>query len=256
MTIEKEQTENQSQEAHAPSHTAQPIPLELRDRLAPYISLAQELAGSQLISLAVYGAMADQAINAKREAIGNVMVLRQVDLVLLQKLAGHGAKLGKALIRAPLIMTPEYIQSSLDTFPLELIEIQQTRVTVFGEDCFAELAFKEADVRLQCERELKTLLIGLRQGLLAAAGRSKALSMIEAGAADALGRTLRGLLWLNRTREVHTSALLLGQVEKILDRKLGGIASALSGAGSNGFDGFKRLYEDVEALGKVVDGWS
>ncbi|MFQ5463683.1 MAG: hypothetical protein ACE5E5_13790 [Phycisphaerae bacterium] len=244
-------------ESQPPEHPAiRSIPPALRERLAPYVSLAQELAGSDLISLAVYGTSADDAVDAKRSAIGNVMVLRQVDLILLQKLASHGAKLGKALIRAPLIMTPEYIESSLDTFPLELIEIHQTRLTVFGEDCFAELTFKDADVRLQCERELKTMLIGLRQGLLAAAGRSKALRAIEAGAADALGRTLRGLLWLNGTRDVHASAPLLDQVEKMFDRKLDAIAAALSGTGSQGFEGFKRLYEDVEALGKVVDGWS
>jgi len=252
MSTEEKQIESQPPE-HPEIRSIAPA---LRERLAPYVSLIQELAGSDLISLAVYGASADDAVDAGRNAIGNVLVLRQVDLLLLQRLASHGAKLGKARIRAPLIMTPQYIQSSLDTFPLELIEIQQTRRTVFGEDCFAELAFKEADVRLQCERELKTLLIGLRQGLLAAAGRSKALSAIEAGAVDALGRTLRGLLWLNGTREAHASPSLLEQVEKMFDRKLGGIAAALSGAGSQGFDGFKRLYDDVEALGKVVDGWS
>ena len=76
-------------------------------------------------------------------------------------------------------MTPDYIRSSVDTFPLELIEIQQMHLTLFSEVSFDELTFQDGHVRLQCERELKALLIGLRQVLLASAGEEKFIGVLE-----------------------------------------------------------------------------
>ena len=101
------------------------------------------------------------------------------------------------MIAAPLIMTPEYIDASVDVFPLEFIEIQQRHFCVFGPDHFEGLSFDHTHVRLQCERELKTLLISMRQALLSAAGHEKLFKTIEADVADRLMRTLRGLLWLH-----------------------------------------------------------
>ena len=69
--------------------------------------------------------------------------------------------MGKAKIAAPLIMTQDYIQNSLDSFPLEFLEIQQHHLCLFGQDSFAELSFYQPHLRLQCERELKSMLIGM-----------------------------------------------------------------------------------------------
>ena len=67
-------------------------------------------------------------------------------------------------------MTPAYLSGSVDSFPLELLEIQQRRAVLWGDDYFADLKLDQADVRLQCERELKRILLGMRQGLLASGG--------------------------------------------------------------------------------------
>ena len=145
----------------------------MRQPLEQYTQLVKELAGENARALTLFGAIAAGVFDPNRHTVRNVLVLERVDLSFLRRLGEHGVKLGKARIAAPLIMTPGYVKASLDTFPLELLEIKQNHVTVFGDDYFDDLAFDDAHVRLQCERELKAILIGLRQGLLAAADQSE-----------------------------------------------------------------------------------
>ena len=48
---------------------------------------------------------------------------------------------------------------------------------------------------------------------------------------------------------------VLTEVEKIIDRKLGGVHVAMDPAGHHGWSEFESLYRDVEALGKLADAW-
>jgi hypothetical protein len=73
-------------------------------------------------------------------------------------------------------MTSEYIQNSLDVFPIEFLNIRLLHETMFGEDLFQNLVIDKSDLRLQCERELKARLIGLRQGYLSSSGDAKILT--------------------------------------------------------------------------------
>ena len=168
----------------------------MRLPLERYASLIRELAGANAQALTLFGAIAAGTFDLGRHVARNVLILEEVELSLLRRLAEHGAKFGKERIAAPLVMTADYIKASLDTFPLELIDIQQNHITVFGNDYFDDLEFEDGHVRLQCERELKAILIGLRQGLLAAAGREKFVGALEQDVGEGLLRTLRGLLWL------------------------------------------------------------
>jgi hypothetical protein len=175
-----------------------------------------------------------------------------MDLQFLRLLAGHGARLARWGIAAPLVLTPEYIRSSLDAFPLELMEITQLHWTVFGEDLFAGISLADADVRLQCEREVKRLLIGLRQGLLATAGRERMISSLEHEAAEGLSRAVRGILWLRGQRDYLPRAQALQEVAKIAGRGFAGMQAALDRTSHPGWREFEQLHSDVEALGELV----
>ena len=227
----------------------------MRQPIQQYAEQVRALAGDNALALTLFGSIAAGSFDMKRHTARNVLVLQSVDLELLRGLAKHGSKHGKARIAAPLIMTPGYITASLDTFPLELIEIHQCHIPLFGDDYFATLGLNDAHVRLQCERELKTILIGMRQGLLAAAGREKLIAAIDADVAESLVRTLRGLLWLRGQKEAKPSAHVVSEVEKIIEQELRGVRNVLGVSGPHGWDEFRTLYDDVEAMGKFVDAW-
>lgn len=231
------------------------LPEALRAPIQKYTDLLAETIGERLQTLTVFGAAAVGAFDPRHHVVRNVITLSEVDLVALRQLSLHGATLGQHAIAAPLIMTPTYIHASLDVFPLELLEIQQAHVTLIGDDPFAELSFAEDDVRLQCERELKSLLIGLRQGLLASVGEEKFLAGLRLNAAETLARTLRGLLWLKGKREPLPAKAVLQEVESMTERSLPGIKIAFSLEAEHGWAEFTALYHDVAALGEVADGW-
>lgn len=225
----------------------------VRDLVGQYANEIGGLAGDSLAGLTAYGPVVTPTYDKSRHAMLNVAVLNEVDLSMLRRLAREGARFGKRGIRAPIIMTPDYIRDSLDTFPLELIEIQRHHVTIVGDDHFEDLEFQPEHVRLQCEREVKILLIGLRQGLLAAGGREKLLGQLETGAADTLVRTMRGLAWLKDKKDADQTEELIAVTEEIVDRKLPGIRAAVDYRAEHGWDQLVTLYDDLESLRKKAD---
>lgn len=230
-------------------------PETMRTALARYAETLKELAGGNARSLTLFGAVAAGTFNPRSHTARSVFVVGAVDLEMLRGLARQGPRLGKARIAAPLIMTPEYIADSLDTFPLELLEIGQCHVCVFGEDYFQDLPLQAADVRHQCEREIKTIQIGMRQALLAAAGRDKALSTVEVDVGERLLRSLRGLLWLHGDTEAKAPLDTVAAVESGIQRSLPGVRSAVDERSGHGWEEFKTLYGDVDALRTHVDAW-
>ena len=227
----------------------------MRQPIEEYVALVRETAGAGAASLTLIGAIAGGTFDATRHSIRSVLVLKTIDLEMLRRFSEHGPKLGKRFIAAPLIMTDEYIKTSLDTFPLELLEISQRHVTVFGEDPFADMTFDDSHIRLQCERELKTVLISLRQGLLAAAGRDKVLRAVELDIGDQLIRTLRGVLWLDGKKTSKPAAEVVAAVESMAKRKLTGVRATLDVSGAHEWEQFQSLYRDVEALTEMADAW-
>ncbi len=221
--------------------------------MGEYAELLGKLGGEAVRSLTLFGIAATQDFDPRVHVARNVVEVASVDLAFLRSLSLHGARLGKLRIAAPLIMTRDYIEASRDAFPLELMDIGKLHVTVMGDDPFRALTFDEAHVRLQCEREFKALLIGLRQGLLAAAGRDDVLEAVELDAGEGLIRTLRGLLWLAGEREVTSPGELLAAAEKRFERTFGGIRDAMSPSATHDWASFERLYADVEALAGLAD---
>ncbi len=224
----------------------------MRGPVESYVAILREVIGARLRSLTLYGAVLDGSFNPRNDSADSVLVVDGLEPALLRRLADRGQSLGRLGFAAPLTMTPEHIGTSLDTFPLEFIEIAQRHATVVGADPFSELAFVEADVRLQCEREVKRLLIGLRQGLLATAGRQRLMPSLERDAASALMRTLRGVRWLRGQKEFMPTEDVVTAVEKIAGRRLEGLRTALDRSVQPGWEEFEKLYHDVEAVGGLV----
>ena len=66
----------------------------------------------------------------------------------------------------PLFMTKRNMDMSLDSFPIEWLEIQERHLLLEGEDVVGTLEVPQTYLRLQCEHELRGKLIQLRQAYL------------------------------------------------------------------------------------------
>lgn len=229
------------------------LPETVRAAVGKLVDRIRALVGERVLEICFYGRVVSAQFDADADRVFSVLVLEQFDLNVLRELAREGAALGKRRLAAPMVMTPGFIEESLDTFPLELLEIKQQHVTLVGQDHFSDLTFESSHIRHQCERELKTLLIGMRQGLLAAAGRDKVLGIIQEGTVELLLRTLRGYLWLKDLAEAKPDRDVVEAVEEVLDRKLPGIRHVMEHASHDTWRQFLDLYDDIDALRKEVD---
>lgn len=139
-----------------------------------------ELLGSgyagNIHSFTIVGSALTPDFDEKSSNINSVVVLKEMDLSFIEFLAPLGKRFKKKGIGAPLIMTPDYIKGSLDVFPIELLDFKLIHKTVYGDDLFSDLEIERSHLRLQCEREIKTKLIWLRQGYLSSLGDRKLLS--------------------------------------------------------------------------------
>lgn len=225
----------------------------IRSALRDYAELLQGMAGENLLGLTVYGPVLGPDFDPSAMSISSVMVLERIDLGLLRRAAEHGPALGQRGLTAPLVMTPGYIASSLDSFPLELLEIHQQHVTLLGKNYFEALEIAPEHLRLQCEREFKRILVRLRQGLLAAGTREDVLAGLEVDVGVHLLRTLRGLLWLKDRKEWLSSDRVVAESEKLIGQALPGVGHAVHLHDEHGWEEFQSLYADVEKLMVFAD---
>ncbi len=230
------------------------IPESMRSGVEEYARLLTDLGGDNLLSITMFGSVVAGSFDPDRHAARNVVTLKTMDLDFLSKLADRGARLGKLKISAPFTVTPEYITASLDSFPIEFIEIVQMHATILGDDPFSsDLKFAESDVRLACERELKRVLISLRQGLLSAAGRERVLEAVEMDIGEGVLRTLRAILWIKGMKDAKPGNEVISEAEKLTKGKLDGLRASLDPTAQHDFKAFKKLHAEVVALAEVAD---
>ena len=145
-------------------------------KVKPFLNEILSGYRERIHSIHITGTAITDDFNEKISDVNSVVVLKEMDLKFLELLAPRGKKYGRHKVAAPLIMTPEYIHSSLDVFPIEFLNFRLIHSTVFGEDILEDLVIDRMDLRRQCERDLKTKLIWLRQGYISSQGNKKLLT--------------------------------------------------------------------------------
>jgi hypothetical protein len=231
------------------------------ERFKPFQDEILKRHKDNIHSITITGSSLTDDFDSEKSDVNSVLVLNRMDLAFLEVLASLGKTYGKKGISAPLIMTPEYILHSLDVFPIEFLNIKLLHETVFGEDLFQNLAIDRKDLRLQCERELKVRLIGLRQGYISSMGDAKILS-------DLFINTIAGYIPLFRG-----VILIFGKEPPLRNEDVLRVLEGVSGVDTQVFKTvlkqkrqktkmaithlnavFKDYYAAVEKLGDITDG--
>lgn len=231
------------------------------ERFKPFQDEILKSYKDNIHSITITGSSLTDDFDHERSDVNSVLVLNKMDLGFLEVLAALGKRYGRKGISAPLIMTPEYITHSLDVFPVEFLNIKLLHETLFGEDLFQNLQIDRKDLRLQCERELKVRLIGLRQGYIASMGDVKILSDLFINTISGYIPLFRGMiLILGKEPPLGNEAVLQvlenvsgvdTQVFKtVLNQKRQKTKMAISHLNTI----FKDYYAAVEKLGDMTDG--
>ncbi|MBW2338912.1 MAG: nucleotidyltransferase domain-containing protein [Deltaproteobacteria bacterium] len=154
------------------------------------------LFGDDLVAIILYGSGARGEYVPKKSDINFLIVLSDKGIERLGDATDAATKWRKRNVRVPLVMTREYIESSLDTFPLEFFNIKSAYQVIQGEDILKDVVIQKEDLRLQCERELKAKLLLLRESFLEANNKSHLLRELVAQSLSAFISIFKALLYL------------------------------------------------------------
>lgn len=189
--------------------------------------------GERCGSLAVVGSAATPDYLPRRSDINTVLFLDEVHLGDLDRIAPLGLKYGPRLITAPLCFTVPYVQMSLDSFPIEFLNLQIEHATIAGRDLLSEYTIDPMFLRLGCERELKGTVLQLQQYWIRAAGKLDELPEILLEAFSAVTPVLRALLVLGKVEVPRMRQRLVSAVgsaygcdvtpfQRVLDQRTSG----------------------------------
>ncbi|MCK5139448.1 MAG: hypothetical protein KAQ85_06375 [Thermodesulfovibrionia bacterium] len=229
-------------------------------RIKPFFEEILDKYLEKIHSIYVTGTAITDDFDTKISDVNSIFVLKKMDLKFLELLAPLGKKYGKNKVAAPLIMTPEYIQRSLDVFPIEFLNFKLIHTSVHGEDILENIEIKPIDLRHQCERELKTKLIWLRQGYISSLGNRNILTEGFVNSISGFIPLFRGIIILLgkeppvRQREVITALSEAAQINtdvfaKVLKEKHQKMKLSLQELNTI----FEDYYTATEKLGAIVN---
>jgi hypothetical protein len=133
-----------------------------------------------------------------------VSTLTPDDLAALVPLVPRWRAAGNSV---PLLLTRDELERSLDIFPIEYSAIAASHELVAGIDPFARMAIASADLRRACERQVKSHLIHLREGLLETGGRPSAIATLVESSAAPFRAVLQAVARLHDKQTTDDGAL-------------------------------------------------
>ena len=128
-----------------------------------WLAAVRTAIGGDFLSCYLTGSVLTQGFDLKRSKVNVLIVARSLGSDALDALSRSLPEGKKAPTFDPLFMTHSQIRKSLDSFPIEWLEIQETHLLIEGQDVLHDLEVPRTYLRLQCEHELRSRLIQLRQ---------------------------------------------------------------------------------------------
>lgn len=230
------------------------------EKITPMVEDLLKEYTSNIHSFHIVGSAVIPDYNEKLSNINSVVVLHNMDLQFIKFLAPLGNKYGKKKIAAPLVMTPEYIDRSLDAFPIEFLDFKRLHKTVYGHDLLKDLQITTPNLRLQCEREIKTKLIGLRQEYLSSLGRKKLIAAVLVRSFTGSMALFRAIITLlgkeppvPRAEVIAMLGSATGIDTEIFEKLLLLKADLVKPSEQELASFFERYYNALEATGKIID---
>jgi len=136
------------------------IPGRLKNNIQVFIQKLKDIYQQDLISAILYGSAASGEFVDKYSNLNLLVVLKNTDLENLKKAT---RVINKFSTINPLFLNEDYIASSTDIFPIEFLDMQENYLVLYGKDVLKGINIDIRNLRFQCEQELKSKLINLRQ---------------------------------------------------------------------------------------------
>lgn len=168
---------------------------------------------SQLLQVAVYGNQGSRC----------VIILNSDPPGLLDSLDELRRYCGKRNLAFPLLINRQFVENSLDSYPLEFLDIVSSNYQNLycQEDLLQNLVFSKADLRLQMEREIKGKWLLTRLSVLEQSPKPKVLAATLQLSIRAILPVLKGICYLADRPIPQETAKLITQASQVCHTELG-----------------------------------
>ncbi|MBW2194484.1 MAG: hypothetical protein JRD47_03145 [Deltaproteobacteria bacterium] len=236
------------------------VPKDPRDIFPSVVDDYKGVFSDGLVSIIVYGSTACGEYVAGTSDINLMIVVSEDRIDFLEQAFGVIKKWRKHNVATPLLLTEDYVRTSLDVFPIEYLNFQNCHEVVYGKDILDELTFDPYLLRLQCEREIKGKLLLLREGFLETRGKGRYIQELISDSLHAFIAIFNGLLHLKgkelprNGRDVVTEiCATFGLDSVVFERLLDIKAKRIKPSAKELTELFKSYLKEVRRLWKVVD---
>jgi len=198
-------------------------PAALVDATRHWLTPVRDGLGPEFLAAYLTGSVLTQGFDPRTSRINVLVISRALDSAVLERLAGAIPTTRRAPHFEPLFMAKRQIEKSLDSFPIEWLEMQERHLLLEGEDVLVGLEVPRTYLRLQCEHELRGKHIQLRQALLLNRHRPVELSRVLAAAASSYATLFRTLLRITGEDPPAESARVVERVSDVFKLDASGL---------------------------------
>ena len=229
-------------------------------KIKPYMEKFLFVHGESIISVFIYGSAACGDYVKGASDVNSAIVFKNIGASELKKslqIVNEGIR---HRINTPLFLTRAHIMTSLDTFPIEFMEMKENHVIVYGEDVLADINIDPVNLRFVCEEQIKGKLIRMRQAYLEIGLRKKGIEALIKESFASLFPVFRGLLRIKgitplKTKKENIKALgdAFGVDTDILLAILSDTRNDGKISGQNLESALFQYIEQLEKLGNIAD---
>jgi hypothetical protein len=146
---------------HIQAVNAIPLPEDLKKELHIFCEDIIQLIKDDLGAIILYGGVAKEEFDVESSDINLMIVLKRINVEILDKINPRIQKGVLKLTLAPFILSEDDIKASFNLFPIKFLDIKQNHIVLWGKDYLGELTISEEFLKRNCQRELKNLSLRL-----------------------------------------------------------------------------------------------
>ena len=138
------------------------LPDKVRKLIDNFTGGLKDIYREGLVSVILYGSAASGEFAGKHSNINLAVILSDASLPSIKK-AAKLINMRRYSSINPIFFTEDYMQRSLDVFPIEFLDMKENHAVLYGKDALKDLRIDVKNLRFQCEQELKSKILNIKR---------------------------------------------------------------------------------------------
>jgi len=138
---------------------------DIKSLIKSFVEDLIDLYGDEVLSVYLFGSSVSKEFVKSKSDINVLVIFSSLSALTLKRYLSLKKKWSGEPIR-PVFIGLKELNTSLDVFPIEFLDMKQRNILLYGEDYIGEIEIDKASLRRQIEAELRTKLLALRQSFI------------------------------------------------------------------------------------------